>query len=264
MRRPSLRRAEGVFVLEGAKLVSVALEAGSALEGIYVAPGALDPPAERGAPTHAASRAVLDQAQVAGVRVHALAEGVMERLADTTTPQPVMAVARMVDVPLEALSEATLVVVCAGVRDPGNAGTVLRSAEAAGADGVVFCHGSVDLYNPKTVRASAGALFHLGVVAGGEAVEVLEHIGSWGARRLSAVARDGDAYTRVDLRGRVAVVLGNEAQGLDAGLARACDQAVTIPMQGRAESLNVGVAAALICFEAARQRAGPAVGEPGL
>lgn len=238
--------------MEGAKLVSVALEAGAAVEGVYAAPGAWEGPAQEG------SRRVLDEAEGAGVRVHALAEGVMERLADTVNPQPVMAVARMVDVPLEALSQARLVVVCAGVRDPGNAGTVLRSAEAAGADGVVFCHGSVDLYNPKTVRASAGALFHLRVVAGGEAVEVLERIGSWGIRRLSAVARDGDAYTGVDLRGRVAVVLGNEAQGLDAGLAGACDQAVTIPMRGRAESLNVGVAAALICFEAARQRAGSA------
>lgn len=232
-------------MLEGVKLVSAALDAGAGLEGLYVAPGAQHE--ER-------VREVVDRAGAAGVRVHELAEGVMERVADTVTPQPVMALAPMLDVPLAGLAGKTLLVVCAGVRDPGNAGTVLRSAEAAGAGGVVFCDGSVEVYNPKTVRASAGALFHVPVVAGGEAVEVLEEIMSWGMRRLAAVARGGTEYTCADLSIPVAVVLGNEASGLAPAVAGAVDGAVTIPMAGRAESLNVGVAAALLCFEARRQR----------
>lgn len=235
-------------MVEGAKLISVALDVGAGIEGIYAAPAAW---AEVG------TEAVLRRAISAGARVHDLAEGVMERVADTVTPQPVLAVAPFLDVALSELEGAGLVVVCAGVRDPGNAGTVLRSAEAAGADGVVFCDGSVDVYNPKTVRASAGALFHLRLVTGGEAVEVLNRIGSWGTRRLAAVARGGTPYTQVDLRGPVALVLGNEAAGLAPELGPLLDEAVTIPMRGKAESLNVGVAAAVICFEAARQRGLP-------
>ncbi|HEX2064729.1 MAG TPA: RNA methyltransferase, partial [Acidimicrobiales bacterium] len=172
----------------------------------------------------------------------------------TVTPQPVMAVVPFVDVPLEDLRHSTLLVVCVDVRDPGNAGTVLRSAEAAGADGVVFCGGSVDVYNPKTVRASSGALFHVPVVVGGDSAEVLERIGEWGMARLGAVARSGRDYVEVDLAAPSALVLGNEAGGLPADLDPLLDDTVSIPMAGRSESLNVGMAAAVLCFEAARQR----------
>ncbi|MGH9103653.1 MAG: TrmH family RNA methyltransferase, partial [Acidimicrobiales bacterium] len=197
---------------------------------------------------------LVDRAESRGLAVWQLAPGVLERVADTVTPQPVLAVVGLVDRPLEELAGAGLVVVAAGVRDPGNAGTILRSAQAAGADGVVCCGGSVDLYSPKAVRASAGALFHLPVVVGREPVDVLERIGAWGLRRLAATARGGLDYADADLRGPVAVVVGNEAHGLDPALASVVDASVTIPLHGGAESLNVGVATAVLCFEAARQR----------
>jgi RNA methyltransferase, TrmH family len=238
--RRSVRQAERAFVLEGTKVVSEALAAGVPLEALFVVEGAQDP--------------VIDAAQAAGVRVHDLARGVMEMVADTATPQPVLAVAGYVDVPLDELRGADLVVVCVDVRDPGNAGTVLRSAEAAGAGGVVCCDGSVDVYNPKTVRASAGALFHLPVVVGGEAVEVLERMGEWGPRRLGAVPRGGVAPEHADLTVPTALVLGNEAHGLPVDVEALLDGRLTIPMAGRSESLNVGMAAAVLCFEAARQR----------
>ena len=180
----------------------------------------------------------------------------MERVADAVTPQPVAAVVRCVDVDLESLRDASLVVVCVDVRDPGNAGTILRSAEASGAEGVIFCQGSVDVYNPKTVRASAGSLFHVPVVIGGDPVKVLETSADWGLRRLGTVARGGVDYSSADLTGHVAFVLGNEAHGLDPAVAGHLDEKVTIPMAGRGESLNVGMAAAVLCFEAARQRRG--------
>lgn len=185
---------------------------------------------------------------------HELAPGVMERVSDTITPQPVMAVVPFVDVPLDTLAGATFLVVCVDVRDPGNAGTVLRSAEAAGADGVVFCDGSVDVYNPKTVRSSAGSLFHVPVVVGGDALEVLERIRGWGVTRLGTSSHAGADYSAVDLTRPIAVVLGNEANGLPPHVTAALDEAVTIPMAGRSESLNVGMAASVLCFEAARQR----------
>jgi len=225
-------------VLEGAKVISEALDAGVGLEAVFAAPEAPE--------------ALLRRALDAGVRVHELQPGLIERVADTVTPQPVMAVAPWVDVPLAEVREADFVVVCVDVRDPGNAGTVLRSAEAAGAAAVVFCDGSVDVFNPKTVRASAGALFHVAVVNGGPAENVLATLGEWGLRRLGTVARAGTPYDEVDLTRPVAVVLGNEAHGLPDGLT--LDEPVTIPMAGSGESLNVGMAAAVVCFEVARQR----------
>jgi TrmH family RNA methyltransferase len=232
-------------VAEGSKVISVALDAGAPVEALYYDP-------QVNADDRA--RAVVAQAVRSGVRAYELGPGVMERIADTVTPQPLLAIVAFVDVALAALADATLVVVCTDVRDPGNAGTVLRSAEAAGADGVICCDGSVDVYNPKTVRASAGALFQVPVVAGGDVVQVLERLGDWGMHRLAAMARDGRDYTEVDLTAAAALVLGNEAAGVSPRLQPWIDESVSIPMSGRTDSLNVGMAAAVLCFEAARQR----------
>ncbi|MEX2659474.1 MAG: RNA methyltransferase [Acidimicrobiales bacterium] len=242
VRRSSVRASERAFVLEGAKLLSEALDAGISLEAVYV--------------DHAATGlgALLERALAAGSRVHTLQAGVIERVSGTVTPQPVITVAPWTDVPIDDVLGADLVVVCVDVRDPGNAGTVLRSAEAAGAGGVVFCDGSVDVFNPKTVRASAGSLLHVPVVASGAPAEVLDRLGAAGVVRLGTVARGGTPYDAADLGGRTAFVLGNEAHGLPAGLVAQLDGGLTIPMAGRSESLNVGMAAAIVCFEALRQR----------
>ena len=239
-RDPQARRAERAFVVEGHRILSTALDAGVPLEAVYIGPGF--------------EGTVVDRARAAGVEVVSLGPGVIERVADVVTPQPVLGVARAVDVDLVALRGSTLVVICVGVADPGNLGTVLRSAEASGAAGVICCDGTADVSSPKCVRASAGALFHLRVVAGGVAVDVLEELGRWGMRRLGTRAQGGTAHFRTDLRGPIALVLGNEARGLPSGVEPLLDGLVTVPIAGRAESLNVGMAAAVICFEAARQR----------
>jgi TrmH family RNA methyltransferase len=249
--RRSARLAERCFVVEGVKVVREALAAGVDVESVYV---------DRSGPSSdAAVGTLLDEAYGAGTRVFDLGPGVLARVADTVSPQPVMAVVRQMDVPLEALRHGDddapeLVVVCVDLRDPGNAGTVLRSAEAAGASGLVCCDGSVDLFNPKTVRASAGALFRLPVVAGGDPAHVLGVLGDWGLTRLATTPRGGANYTDADLTARLALVLGNEAHGLPDELGPLLDGRLTIPMAGRAESLNAGMAGAVLCFEAARQR----------
>jgi TrmH family RNA methyltransferase len=146
------------------------------------------------------------------------------------------------------------VLVCVTVRDPGNAGTLLRSAEAAGRAGVVFCGNSVDPYAPKVVRSSGGAVFGIPVVEEDDPVKVLDALGRQGRRRLAAVAIGGEHLERVDLTGPVAIVLGNEGSGLPPELASDLDEKVTIPVDPPAESLNVGMAATVLAFEAARQR----------
>jgi TrmH family RNA methyltransferase len=246
--RRSARAAEGRVVVEGAKLLGVALDAGATVESVYLDPDLLRP----GDGVEAVASRVLD----AGGRLFELAPGVLARVAGTVTPQPVIGVVATPGVTLDQLGERRpdLVVVCVDVRDPGNAGAVVRAAEAAGAGGLVSCGTAVDLFNPKTVRASAGGVFLMPVVAGGSPGEVLDAVGRWGLLRLAAVARGGQDYAALDLTGPVAVVVGNEAAGLPPALAAHVDGAVTIPMAGRSESLNVAMAAAVLCFEAARQR----------
>lgn len=236
-------------MVEGPKALSEALDVGAHLHAVYAAPEA--PPD------------ILEQAKAAGVAVHHTEPGVIERVAPTVSPQPLLAVAEQIDVPLADLANARLLVVAVDISDPGNLGTVLRSAEAAGADGVVCCGSSVDVYNPKTVRASAGAMFHLRLAIAGDPVEVMQRVGGWGVLRLAAVARGGTHHTEIDMRNRVALVIGSEAAGLPPAVLDVADELVTIPMAGRAESLNVGVAAAVLCFEAARQRAAGEVATGG-
>jgi TrmH family RNA methyltransferase len=240
LERSSVRRRERAFVVEGPTLVGDALDAGAELECLFVAAGTQAP--------------AVDRAIAHGVAVYELAPGVLERVAATVTPQPVLAIARTLDVDLADLAGTDLVVVCIDVRDPGNLGTVLRSSEAAGVGGIICCDGSVDVYNPKCVRASAGSLFRTRVVARGEPVKVLGTLGEWGLHRLGTRPDAGEPYYRVDLSRPTALVLGNEASGLPAPVAEVLDGWVTIPMAGRSESLNVGMAAAVLCFDAARQR----------
>ena len=236
-------------MVEGAQALSDALDAKAHVRAVFAAPGA---PAE-----------VVDRAAASGTTVHRLAPGVVERVAPAVSPQPNHGVVDQLDVDLDALAAATLLVVAVDVADPGNLGALLRTAEAAGADGVVCCGGHVDIYNPKTVRAAAGSLFHLPVVAGGDPREVLQQVGTWGLRRLGTVPRGGRDYSAAELRRPVAIVVGGEATGLpDAVLAAGVDERVTIPMAGRVESLNVGAAAAVLCFEVARQRRQAPAEEP--
>jgi len=223
--------------------VEAALDRGANLESAYLGPGAVQ-----------AFTALVTRLRGAGVPIEELKEGVLERIGDTVTPQPVLAVVTARRRGLDALSSDGLVLVAVTVRDPGNAGTLLRSAEAAGVAGVVFCGNSVDPHAPKVVRSSAGAVFGIPVVEADDPVKVLDALGRSGRRRLAAVAAGGERFDRVDMTGPLAVVLGNEASGLPDELATRLDGRVTIPVEPPAESVNVGMAGTVLAFEAARQR----------
>jgi TrmH family RNA methyltransferase len=231
--------------VEGPELLSVALEAGAVVESVYVAPEGRASPAVA---------AVVDRAFTSGVRVFDLEPGVVERVADTVHPQPVLAVVGFSAVPVEVVRDLSMVMVLVDVRDPGNAGTMIRTADAAGVGAVIHCEGSVDPTNPKTVRASAGSIFHVPVVSGGPAGDVVESLKGWGFMTVGTAVREGVDYAEYDWRERVALVFGNEASGLGDDVMDRLDHRVSIPMVGRAESLNVGVSASVLCFEALRQR----------
>ena len=187
-------------------------------------------------------------------------DDVLAEIADATTPQGVVAVCDTVVRSLDALpATPRLVVVCHDMRDPGNAGAVLRCADAAGADAVVLSADSVDPTNPKAVRASAGSLFHLPVVVERDHDLVLAALRE---RGLQVLATDGEAdldlfeaeraTSPVDLAAPTAWVMGNEAQGLSAQVRDAADLAVAVPILGQAESLNLATAAAVCLYASAR------------
>lgn len=199
---------------------------------------------------------VVGAARSAGLEVLEVAPSVIRHLTSAVTPQGVVAVARFVDVAVDDLPGTGLVPVLASVRDPGNAGAILRSADAAGAAGVVFTRDSVDVYNPKSVRASAGSLFHLPVARDVSVEETVGNLRERGARILAA-ASDGEVpMDRADLTGSVALLLGNEAWGLPSEVRAMADATVRVPIHGSAESLNLAAAATLLMFEAAHQQPG--------
>jgi TrmH family RNA methyltransferase len=187
-------------------------------------------------------------------------DDVLAEIADATTPQGLVAVCDTVVAGLDALpGDARLVVVCHDMRDPGNAGAVIRCADAAGADAVVLSADSVDPTNPKAVRASAGSLFHLPVLVERDHDAVLVVLRE---RGLQVLATDGAADvdlfdadvdgSGLDLALPTAWVMGNEAQGLPAPVRDAADRAVAVPILGRAESLNLATAAAVCLYASAR------------
>lgn len=240
-RRPE-RSGRRLFLADGPKAVEGALGAGCVVE-VFATPAAAEEYAD-----------ILGEAPVTLVEDRA-----MRSLSDSTTPAGVVAVCRFVDVPLKSLVEEAAdrpLVICADVRDPGNAGTVIRTADAVAASGVVLAGNSVDAYNPKTVRATVGSLFHLPLVLERDAADVLAQVRATGYVVLAA---DGageldlfDAERRGMLTGKVAWLFGNEAWGLPADLAAAADHRVSIPILGGAESLNLSTAAAVCLYASAR------------
>lgn len=252
--RRAVRMQERRFLVEGPKALAEALDVPGCLDEVFVAPGA------------AAEHAVLlTAAEDAGAVVRRVDDAALAALADTVTPQGVVAVCRFLDRPLDHVldalgapdrSLAPLVVVCADVRDPGNAGTVIRCADAAGADAVVFAGTSVDPYNPKAVRATVGSLFHLPLVRTDDVHQTLAALRSAGFQVLAADGMgEDDVEVLADdgvLAAPTAWVFGNEAHGLDPTVAAACDRRVAIPIHGRAESLNLATAAAVCLYTSAR------------
>ncbi|GAB2947447.1 RNA methyltransferase [Streptomyces pseudoechinosporeus] len=201
---------------------------------------------------------IVGEARDAGARVHLADEDVIADISTTVTPQGLVGICRFLDTPFEEIIEAGpgLVAVLAHVRDPGNAGTVLRCADAAGADAVVLTDASVDVYNPKAVRASVGSLFHLPVAVGVPVADAVAGLKGAGVRILAA---DGagehdldDELDRGTMSGPTAWVFGNEAWGLPEETRALADAVVRVPIHGKAESLNLATAAAVCLYASAR------------
>lgn len=243
----AFRAREGRFLAEGPQAVREAVDRAGTVVELFATSDAVSRHAD-----------VVDAAAATGAPVHLVSGEVMAALSQTVTPQGLVAVCVVVDRPLAEIlgSAPRLVVVLAHSRDPGNAGTVIRTADAAGADAVLLTGDSVDPYNGKCVRASAGSLFHLPVSVGASAEADLPALRDAGLRVLAA---DGHSDLDLDhatdaglLAGPTAWVFGNEAWGLPEATRALADQVVRVPIHGRAESLNLATAAAVCLYASAR------------
>jgi TrmH family RNA methyltransferase len=258
------RDARKVAVLEGVRVAEEALHARVPIEYVLYSERLLQQ--DRGA-------ALLAGLKAAGVATNVVEHSCLADLSDTESPQGILAVFKQREFTVEGLP-AGLVLLADQLQDPGNLGAIIRSMDALGAAGLVLC-GGVDPYSPKVVRSAMGGLFRLPIVSGDPTVVIpqlkrsgrkfylanTEHgSGGGGAGALAAASRTGPPRLpwEVDLSGSVAVAIGGEAHGASAAVLRQADGLLSIPMPGRAESLNASVAAGIVAYEAVRQR--PAAG----
>lgn len=250
--RRSARAEEGVFLAEGAKALREALQLPGNVVEVFATAVATGQEVE------------LEQvATAAGVPWRLCSDDAIGALSGAVTPQGIVAVCRTFEVPLDDLiadPDADLLVICADVRDPGNAGTVIRCADAVAASGVMLTGNSVDPFNDKTVRATVGSLWHLPIGVGGDPAEVVRAVQLAGYVVLAADgAGETDLFEATDsglLSGKVAWLFGNEAWGLPGALAELADHRISIPITGRAESLNLSTAAAVCLYASAGVRRG--------
>lgn len=246
LEKRSARADTGLFLLEGPQAVAEALQyrAGFLVE-LYITASARDRHAEL-------VRAAVD----ARLDVQTVSDQVLAAMADTITPQGVVAVAHQFTTVLDELLAGgpRLLAVLEEVRDPGNAGTIIRAADSAGADGVIVTGRSVDIYNPKVVRSTTGSLFHLPIVQGHELAPTLDAIRAAGCRVLAADV-DGDDLVELRATGELAAptawLFGNEARGLPDELVALADRSVRVPIYGHAESMNLATAASVCLYESA-------------
>lgn len=235
------------FLAEGPQAVREALNSAGTTQEVFATVDATDQNTD-----------LVEAAHRADITWHVVTPDVVEAICDTVQPQGVVARCAMLDRPLEVLldREPSFVVVCADIRDPGNAGAVIRCADAAGADGVILVGDSVDPYNPKSVRASVGSIFHIPLAIHRDTADALTSLQAVG---LQVLAADGGGEVglfdeALDLSAPTAWLMGNEAWGLPESTRALADSVVAVPIYGQAESLNLATAAAVCLYATARAR----------
>jgi len=237
-----------LILLDGRHLVQDALDASLRMRHVIVAGDAVDRPE---------LRRIVDAMAANGVEVAAGSPTVMDAVSPVRSGSEIVALAERPAVRAEQMYDVrTLVVIAASVQDPGNLGAIVRVAEAGGATGVVAAGGSANPFGWKALRGSMASALRLPIAIHRHTVDAVNEARGHGCQIVATVPRGGTPYVDAELRGPVAILIGGEGGGLPAEIIDAADQGVTIPMEGRVESLNAAVAAAILVYEARRQRAG--------
>lgn len=233
------RDKEGMFIIEGYRNVRDAAEKNAEIEFILVS-----------------DKCGYDLSVFKGYKTFTLAPRIFDYVSDTVTPQGVMAVCRMEEINFSdvELDENSLIIVCENLQDPGNAGTIIRTADAAGAACVIMAKGCVDIYNPKVTRSVMSSLFSVKVIRNKNIDSIFGFLKNNSVKSVAgALTKNSISLFESDLKGRCAIFVGNEGNGLSEDTVKRCDSTVTIPMLGGAESLNASTAAAVMMYECVRQ-----------
>lgn len=249
------RREQGLFVVEGRRELEHCIAAGFKVRTVFYCPDIMEAPS-----LNSAEKSSFLRHPSHGASIIEIPEAVYRKVAYREGTEGVIAEVEAKHMGLEELElpKNPLIVVLEAVEKPGNLGAVLRSADAAGASAVIVCDPLTDLYNPNLIRASIGAVFTVPVVAV-TSEEAISFLKGRGIRILTAQLQDSSLYYDTDMRCGVAIVMGTESTGLTQAWRQAADAHIRIPMLGRLDSLNVSVSAAILLFEAVRQREGVTV-----
>lgn len=240
------REEKRLFFIEGLRFVEEALKEDAEIKNVILSEKFLQ---IKGADL------LLDKIEKAGLNTSYVTNKLFGEITDTENPQGVMAVVGMRDAGIEAvIKEKSFVLVLDSLQDPGNMGTIIRTADAAGVTGIILSKGCVDVYNPKVLRSTMGSIFHLPLYFADSLVEAISFLKSRGIRILASHLKGEANYFQLNLTDSLAVVVGNEAKGIGEETVQLADSLVKIPMPGRAESLNASVAAGLLLYEVVRQR----------
>lgn len=244
LNKKDARSETGLFLLEGPQGLKEAVARPKLVVEVFATAEALD-----------RYSALFDRLESNRVAVQEVSERALKAMADTAAPQGVVAVCRQLDVALDSVlgDSSRLLVLLANIRDPGNAGTVLRAADAAGADAVILSANSVDVYNPKVVRSTTGSIFHLPIVTEVDSVATINRAKAAGFQVFAADG-GGTPITKLpkgDLEKPTLWVFGNEAWGFEPEVLEAVDEIVSLPIYGSAESLNLATAASVCLYESA-------------
>jgi TrmH family RNA methyltransferase len=240
------RSKKGLFIIEGSKLFFEALNEEEKIASIFMSEQFL---------STGESKEILAKAAARSIKTYALPDRLFKAISDTESPQGILAVIKARHRNINQLpTEGNLLVILETLQDPGNMGTIIRTADAAGFTGIIVSQGCVDVYNPKVLRSTMGSIFHIPLFFTDNLGETIQILKSKGTKIYAAHLKGTSNYFQLDMHNDTAIIIGNESKGISAEIAALADELVKIPMIGKAESLNASVAAALLMYESVRQR----------
>ncbi|MGN0374556.1 MAG: TrmH family RNA methyltransferase [Butyrivibrio sp.] len=238
LKKSGERKSRGLFVIEGIRMFSEIPR--DRIVKVYVSE----------------SFAYENKAVLEGMEYEPVSDRVFSLMSDTKTPQGILAVVKMLEYSVSDMlkSDTPRIVVLENIQDPGNLGTIMRSAEGAGATGIIMSGDTVDIYNPKTIRSTMGSLFRMPFIYSDNLTETVRMLKSNNIKIFAAHLKGRNYYYRENLSCPMALLIGNEGNGLTPGLTKEADTLVKIPMEGQLESLNAAISTAVILYEAYRQK----------
>ena len=245
--KPSFRREENKFVVEGVCLFEELLKCPKKIKSVFYS---------FKLSKNKKAVELLNKAKTKKIQCWLISDDLMDDLSDTCTPQGVIAIADMFEYKIDDLLciDKCILLLVDRIQDPGNLGTIIRAADAFKSTGIILSKGTVDLYNPKTIRASMGSIFHIPIITSANIISVINTIKKYNITILASSPKSDLAIDKVSLTSSIGLIIGNEAEGISKEVVILSDKKIKIPIPGSAESLNAAASSAIMLYEVSRQR----------